>query len=201
MGETITVCESICRDFSLIWFADPKVWQAGFTLLAAIVASGSALWIAYKVYPVQKEKDRQLQIRAKRRQAYLSSISGWIDLTREMAGWDGADPRKSGDFIRSIDLLTTRIALVSPTSLFELFRELQVAIYGALGEFQSQVRHEGEGSEDGLVPIERVSELWRQVWFERSKERHDTLGKVLEEMSAEFSVPKEFEITAGERSR
>ncbi|MEL6511321.1 MAG: hypothetical protein AAFQ32_16080 [Pseudomonadota bacterium] len=45
-----------------------------FTALGACVASGTALWIAYKVYPYQKRLDRELQLGEEKRRALADLI-------------------------------------------------------------------------------------------------------------------------------
>lgn len=44
--------------------------MAWTSLVAAAIASGTALWVAYRVYPFHKEQDRQLQLLSERRAAY-----------------------------------------------------------------------------------------------------------------------------------
>ena len=51
-----------------------------WAVIAAIVASGTALWIAYKAYPEQKEKDRELQVDSDKRKIYGTLLSSLVAL-------------------------------------------------------------------------------------------------------------------------
>ncbi|UWS80101.1 hypothetical protein N1037_03480 [Phaeobacter sp. G2] len=68
--EVMTACENVCRDFSWLVLSSPRVIQGALTLCAAFLASGTALWIAYRAYPAQKIADRILQEAHERREAY-----------------------------------------------------------------------------------------------------------------------------------
>lgn len=41
-----------------------------YPLLAAVVASGTALWVAYKVYPLQKAEDRRVKLAEEKAEVY-----------------------------------------------------------------------------------------------------------------------------------
>ncbi|PJE30304.1 hypothetical protein SAMN06297129_0835 [Pseudooceanicola antarcticus] len=84
MGEAITVCESICRDFSLIWFLEPKPFQALLTLLAALIASLTALYIAICVYPRQKSLDQKLEAAREARTVCLLVHQSYYDLHKRI---------------------------------------------------------------------------------------------------------------------
>ncbi len=58
----ITACENVCRDFS--WLGSFSDWGP------AMLASATALVIAFKAYPQQKNEDRKLQIALEQRKAY-----------------------------------------------------------------------------------------------------------------------------------
>ena len=88
MGETITVCESICRDFSWFWSLDPSIIQGLLTVAAAAIGAGVALYIAKKVYPIQKEKDREIKIDEEKRQVYRDYLRS-IDLVINSRLYDG----------------------------------------------------------------------------------------------------------------
>ncbi|OWY16131.1 hypothetical protein B6V73_13185 [Thioclava sp. JM3] len=78
--ETITACENVCRDFSVL--ISPEVFQGLLTLAAAFVAGLFARHIATNVYPVQKEKDRDLKIDEEKREIfrdYLKSVERMLN--------------------------------------------------------------------------------------------------------------------------
>lgn len=60
--EVMTACENVCRDFGWVTSVDPRIWQGSLTLLAAVIASCTALYIATRVYIGQKKTDRRLEI-------------------------------------------------------------------------------------------------------------------------------------------
>ena len=68
----LAFCERCAPDLA------PQVAQGVLTLLASVLASGVALWIAYKAYPAQKQKDHELQMQAEMRSLaaqYFSEIA------------------------------------------------------------------------------------------------------------------------------
>jgi len=70
LSETITACESICRDFHWFWDLDPSIVQGLLTVGAASIGAAVALYIAKSVYPLQKEKDRDIKIDEEKRLVY-----------------------------------------------------------------------------------------------------------------------------------
>jgi chorismate mutase len=50
--------------------ADPRVIQGTLTLGSAVLGALTALWIAYRAYPKQKRRDRELQVHLEKRAAY-----------------------------------------------------------------------------------------------------------------------------------
>lgn len=66
--ETISACENVCQDFSLLKILFS---QGGLTFLAALLASGMALFIATKVYAEQKCIDRDNERLSEKREAYI----------------------------------------------------------------------------------------------------------------------------------
>ena len=56
-----------------------------WTFLTAIVASSTALWIAYRVYPWQKSLDRELQVEAEKRKVVAQLISALEALTLKVS--------------------------------------------------------------------------------------------------------------------
>jgi hypothetical protein len=61
---------------------DPRIIQGILTLLAALLGSCTALWIAYRAYPNQKDKDRDLEVRRERRKAYSLLFNSAVNLER-----------------------------------------------------------------------------------------------------------------------
>lgn len=75
----ITACENVCRDFYWLASFDPRVVQGLFTFTAALIASFTALHIAKKVYPIQKDKDRDIKIDEEKRSVYRDYLKS-VDL-------------------------------------------------------------------------------------------------------------------------
>lgn len=59
--------------------ADPRIIQGVLTMLAALVASGSALFIAYFIYPKQKEVDKRNDLAAEHRVVYKEFSRSYED--------------------------------------------------------------------------------------------------------------------------
>ncbi|MBU2867874.1 hypothetical protein [Pacificibacter marinus] len=77
---------------------DPKIIQGILTFSGALVASCSALWIAYRAYPSQKQADRALQKEHERRDVYRRFLraANVHYASISMAHWSkNADPLKS----------------------------------------------------------------------------------------------------------
>ncbi|WP_170474748.1 hypothetical protein [Ruegeria arenilitoris] len=74
-AEVISACENVRRDFNWLVLSDPKVLQGALTVLAAMIAASTALYIALKIYPIQKQKDKDLQIQAETRSVYAETIA------------------------------------------------------------------------------------------------------------------------------
>ncbi|MDB6180095.1 hypothetical protein [Paracoccus fistulariae] len=65
--------------------------MSAFALVGALMASSAALWVAYKVYPHQKELDRQLQMRSEKREAaieFLEAAQDFVDSNNRRARED-----------------------------------------------------------------------------------------------------------------
>ncbi len=72
----ITACENVCRDFH--WLGSFSDW--GPTLLA----SATALIIAFKAYPWQKGEDRKLQIGLEQRKAYEGLVKQFTEVKQAL---------------------------------------------------------------------------------------------------------------------
>lgn len=57
-----------------------------FTFVASVVAAGTTVYIAKKVYSEQKEKDRALQLRSEKRQAYRDFFNVTARLSSYLRG-------------------------------------------------------------------------------------------------------------------
>lgn len=73
--EVITACENVCGDFGWLVPDDPRIIQGFLTVVAAIIASCTAIYIAQVVYPKQKEKDHALDWRAEKRALFRQFLS------------------------------------------------------------------------------------------------------------------------------
>mgnify|MGYP001817854895 CR=1 FL=1 len=103
MGERISAFENIGQDFGWLPFSDPSVIQGLLTLGAAALGASVALHIARSVYPLQKEKDRELKIEEEKRGIYR-------------------------DFLRSVDALINSNLFGSLEKKLELYLECKSAL-------------------------------------------------------------------------
>lgn len=99
MSETITAWENVCRDFSWLGRIDPRVVQGILTLLAALVASATAIYIAKWVYPQQKNIDRRNEVFNEKREAYRKFLTAMNSLYTAVL-----DKDKAGALTRMLDL-------------------------------------------------------------------------------------------------
>ncbi|WP_010137421.1 hypothetical protein [Oceanicola sp. S124] len=199
MSETITVCESICRDFSWIWFADPKVLQAGMTLFAAAVASCTALYIAQRVYPKQKEVDRKNEISKDRRLRYYEICAEFKALDSRLVSL-GRDPRlggtpwqsieevfrEIGDVRREADALFLRLLLVGGAGVEVPGARVQSYFYEFPKQLKAKLRIDGEIADISRSDFElhlssivsETAEMWRS-----------SLNDLVNAMRAEYGEP------------
>ncbi|WP_282093121.1 hypothetical protein [Epibacterium ulvae] len=117
------------------------------TIFAPLIAVGGALYIAKQVYPEQKEKDRQLQLRAEKRQAYRDFFQVTARLTSHLRG--AFFERKNVDrrdemFQKSEDLLPDLYVSLDVLGLKCQAHELNVIsdYYEAIMRYRAQLRHE-----------------------------------------------------------
>ncbi|MBO9428954.1 hypothetical protein [Sulfitobacter sp. R18_1] len=80
--EMISAGQNLREDY--LWLAnlDPAIIQGLLTLLSASVAALVALYIAKKIYPIQKDKDREIKIDEEKRAVYrdfLKNIDGLLN--------------------------------------------------------------------------------------------------------------------------
>ncbi|WP_107816128.1 hypothetical protein [Celeribacter persicus] len=101
---------------------DPRIIQGFLTFSAALVAAGTALWIAYKAYPKQKSEDHKLQIRADKRKAYSEFFTAYIQLYRTA----GTDDFKEAE--RAARLTFNAIVLYAPKDVVLACRKLLFAV-------------------------------------------------------------------------
>jgi hypothetical protein len=81
-AETITAWENMRNDFGWMLSLDPRVVQGLLTFLSAATAAAVALYIARTIYPIQKDKDREIKIDEEKRLVYrdfLKNINGLIN--------------------------------------------------------------------------------------------------------------------------
>lgn len=81
-AETITAWENISNDFLWMVNLDPRVVQGLLTFLSAATAALVALHIARKIYPIQKNKDREIKIDEEKRLVYrdfLKNIDSFLN--------------------------------------------------------------------------------------------------------------------------
>ena len=86
--------------------------MTGWTFLTALVASATALWIAYTVYPLQKEMDRNLQIDAEQRKLVAQLVSALEELTIKVNGSNAVDIEKVPYFTDEIAAVDAAIGVV-----------------------------------------------------------------------------------------
>ncbi|WP_170332523.1 hypothetical protein [Ruegeria arenilitoris] len=72
-AEVITACENVCRDFSFMRHFGPWIGPA-------LLASATALIIAFRAYPWQKQLDRSFELDVEKRRAYAAFFASLIDL-------------------------------------------------------------------------------------------------------------------------
>jgi hypothetical protein len=63
---------------------DPNVIRGALTLVAAMLASSTALYIALFVYPQQKEIDRRFEIRKEQREAYRKFLRASTEMRSQL---------------------------------------------------------------------------------------------------------------------
>ena len=74
--EVISACQNVCRDFSFLRYVGPWIGPA-------LLASATALVIAFRAYPWQKQLDRGFELDIEKRRAYAAFFESLIDVFRE----------------------------------------------------------------------------------------------------------------------
>ncbi|KEO57442.1 hypothetical protein [Thioclava indica] len=96
---------------------DPRVLQGSLTVLAAVIASGTALWIAYVAYPRQKRFDRVNDWNRDKRESYGQFLSHLEDFLLEREIREGAD--KKAQFRRLTGVLG-QLEILGEREVFDL---------------------------------------------------------------------------------
>lgn len=181
--EVISACENVCRDFSWVFLSDPRILQGICTLLAAGIAGGIALYIAIKVYPKQKEVDRQHQIKLEQRKAYEELVQLLHDMGQEFARSKFTDPVTASETIESIlqgikafESKIVQKSIMLPTPIVESAQSSSEAIRSFM-----------ETVKDNLLDTLRKSDEIDAVDFEAlfDSEKEKTL-KVLDDTTSVF---------------
>ena len=102
---------------------DGRIAQAAAILIAALVTSAAALIVAYFVYPKQKEKDRENEIRAERRVLYREWIDA-LEICRLKASVSGNDTPELLSAFQKFHSLTQQISVSAPDGVSEKCAEL-----------------------------------------------------------------------------
>lgn len=130
-AEVMTVCENMCRDFWWLVPSDPRVIQGLLTVLAAGVASGTAIYIAKWVYPKQKETDHALEWRAEKRKLFREFLSQ-VDLAVHIP--KGSEWFRDERYTK-LQMLQSEIRLVCESSeLINLSADVLSAFFDWKGE-------------------------------------------------------------------
>jgi hypothetical protein len=83
-----------------------------WTFLTALVASFTALWIAYKVYPWQKKLDRELQIEAEKRKIVAQLVSAMEEFTIKVNSSNAVGLKTVPYFTKEIAAIEAAIGVV-----------------------------------------------------------------------------------------
>ncbi|MCE2747608.1 MAG: hypothetical protein LW715_02155 [Rhodobacter sp.] len=115
------------------------------SLLTALVASGTAVWIAVWAYPKQKLKDREIQIHGEKRVLYRSFLAEFEQAI--MVPVKESDDWKLNPSIRKLAGLSSEIRLVGGKEVRNCCDETLSAIYDLhmADEFRKGSHSAGDG--------------------------------------------------------
>jgi len=167
--EVMTACENICRDFWWITVVDPRIWQGLLTVVAAGIASVTALHIAKSVYSEQKKIDRRIQKEHERREIYRGF---WEVTNRHFSVVHQASIVKDLDGINE-----SHLELISRASGIVLYAEVEISnnvlevcrkYYQRLLEYETYVKAEC-GDEASTSFLKKNPERYEGKPFEKVK--------------------------------
>jgi len=195
VSETITACENICRDF--FWLRDAWPW-----LGPSLIASATALLIAFRAYAWQKSKDRAVELRREQRQAYREFIEDWliveqqIGASRKVADKDMRQAMKCyGDGLRMADACVYKLGLSGSETVLTCAAQMHTSLYETYREFGENVKSIYTESPNGEVSKLDIA----QSFADANSKLRDSLREQLEELlflmrSEEFSAAGRLEI-------
>lgn len=147
--EVMTACENVCRDFG--WLGSFPDW--GPTLLA----SATALIIAFCAYPWQKKRDRELQIELEQRVVYSELVSSVYVLAKRIREVRPSNPEEvSADIqvcaieMRELEGVLMRASILADADVANRVVECLEQAYGLLRRIKADLQGILDASENGI---------------------------------------------------
>lgn len=137
-----------------------------FGFLGAIIASGTALWIAYYVYPVQKKQDRALKLQEEKAAVYRTFFDAANDYYEFLK--DGWRRRNTDGFDAGYQkLLKAQEALLlyAPANVVGVCKAFTQALF----EYRSHVRAEL----NNVRPVKQMKSTSRGNAYHLAEEARD----------------------------
>lgn len=145
--EVMTACENVCRDFSWLWAIDARVWQGLLTIVAAVIASGTALHIAVRVYPRQKKVDQILQIELEQRTVYkeiVASVNALTESISKISTTNPEDARSTIEFClsqkRELEIMLVQTSILSDANIVKCVAECIEQVDGMLKKIATELQ-------------------------------------------------------------
>ncbi|WP_442773316.1 hypothetical protein [Paenirhodobacter enshiensis] len=160
------------------WWADPRVVQGFLTFLAALVAAGSALIVAFFAYPAQKNKDRGNEIMRERRDTYRALASAYEDFRRDsLRNWfdPPSDFPESVLSFFSLRRASGQLLISAPDAVCDRCHDF-ISSAAELGKYLASNIHSAERNDDEFrKEVDKMNdafaqclELMRRDTFENS---------------------------------
>jgi len=133
------------------------------SLFAAIIASASVLWVAYRVYPWQKSKDHAFELRKEVRQSYREFIEAWLVVQRQINSAQKIAKTASindaiGEYsaaMRLADACVLKIGLTGSDTVVGCVAKMHDALYNLYEKFGLSLKESFQsGSKVGLTKAE-----------------------------------------------
>jgi hypothetical protein len=165
-----------------------------WTLLAAIVASGTALWIAYRVYPFQKTQDRKLELQREQRKVYREFIDEWLKVWTEINSAESAAKidiiegiRVFGVAMRLADAALVRLTLSASQKVLECAGKRHRSLYKTHSDLFETLRESMGKTLEDVPQSQRYALFETQVSLLRDQDRKNLEELVNLMRSEEFS--------------
>ena len=165
-----------------------------WTLLAAIVASGTALWIAYRVYPFQKAQDRKLELQREQRKVYREFIDEWLKVWTEINSAESAAKidiiegvKMYGVAMRLADAALVRLTLSASKTVLECAGKRHSALYATHTSLGEAVREQMKKTSSVMPQSELYASFVLQISALRDQDRTNLENLVNMMRSEEFS--------------